>query len=259
MLAVSSAAAVAVMLALWLLGIRHRNFSYVDMGWSANFVLLALILGGMSGGDTLRRLLLCGMFAVWGARLTAHLAGRIVGKSEEGRYVELRRRWGGSGNLNLKFLVFFQFQAALNVLLVLPMLLAVSNPASRLSVWEIAGALVWAIGLAGETIADAQLRRFKLDPRNRGRVCDTGLWGWSRHPNYFFEWIVWVGYALFALASPYGWICLALPALMLHFLLNVTGVKPTEEQALRSKGDAYRQYQRRVSAFVPLPPRERSL
>jgi steroid 5-alpha reductase family enzyme len=251
-----TAAVVLVMLLLWLLGLKQLNFSYVDLGWSANFVLLAVINGVLGEGDGLRRALICGMYALWGARLALHLASRIIGEPEEGRYVQLRADWGVTGNVNLKFLGFFQFQALLNIVLGLPMLLAVSNATPALHWLEMLGLLVWVIGLVGESIADAQLKTFKRNATNKGRVCNVGLWGWSRHPNYFFEWTIWIGYALFALASPYGWLCLALPVLMLHFLLNVTGVKATEEQAVRSKGEAYLEYQRTVSAFVPLPPKQ---
>jgi steroid 5-alpha reductase family enzyme len=253
LLLVGTIAVVFVMLLLWLLSLKQYNFSYVDIGWSANFVLLALIYGVLGEGEPLRKILICGMFMLWGTRLALHLAMRIMGEPEEGRYVQLRAEWGAKGNVNARFLGFFQLQALLNVVLGLPMLLAVSNANEQLHWLEILGVIVWAIGLIGETVADAQLKTFKRNPTNHGKVCDLGLWGWSRHPNYFFEWTVWIGYTLFALASPYGWLCLALPVLMLHFLLNVTGVKATEEQALRTKGEAYARYQRTVSAFVPLP------
>lgn len=255
LLLIGAAAVVLIMLLLWLLGIQQHNFSYVDIGWSANFVVLALLYGLLGDGDHTRRWLICGMFSLWGTRLALHLATRIIGEPEEGRYVQLRAEWGAAGNVNLKFLGFFQLQALLNIVLVLPLLLAVLNPVPVISAWEIAGVLVWLMGLGGESLADAQLKWFKGNPANKGKVCNVGLWGWSRHPNYFFEWTIWIGYALFALGSPYGWWCLALPVLMLHFLLNVTGVKATEAQAVRSKGDAYREYQRTVSAFIPLPPK----
>jgi len=248
-----AAAVVVIMLLLWRLGIRDHNFSYVDIGWSANFVVLALLYGVLGEGDVTRRILICGMYALWGTRLALHLATRIIGEPEEGRYVQLRAEWGATGFLNLKSMGFFQLQALLNLVLSVPMLLAVMNPVTQLHGLEIAGACIWMLGLLGESVADRQLAAFRKNPANKGKVCNMGLWGWSRHPNYFFEWTIWIGYALFALASPYGWLCLALPVLMLHFLLNVTGVKATEEQALRSKGEAYRHYQRSVSAFIPLP------
>ena len=253
LLIIGTAAVIVVMALLWGLGVRQHNFSYVDLGWSANFILLAVVYGWLGDGDPIRRALFCGMYAVWALRLTLHLATRILGEPEEGRYVQLRAEWGVSGYLNLKFFGFFQFQALLNILLGLPLLLAVTNTDPSLRGLEIAGWVIWAISLLGESVADVQLKKFKQDPNNRGKVCDIGLWGWSRHPNYFFEWMIWISYAVFALASPWGWLCLGLPVLMLHFLINVTGIKATEEQALRSKGEAYRQYQREVSAFIPLP------
>jgi len=256
LLGLGASCCVLIMLGLWLLGIVKRNFSYVDIGWSANFAVLALLYGLLGSGDPQRRMLICLMYSVWSLRLAWHLARRILGEPEEGRYVKLRQDWGVSGNLNLKFLGFFQFQALLDVALSLPMLLAVMNPAAGLHVLEILGVGVWTIALLGEAVADAQLARFKRDPASKGQVCRVGLWGVSRHPNYFFEWLIWIAYALFAFNSPHGWIALAMPVLMLHFLINVTGVKATEEQALSSKGQAYRQYQLSVSPFIPWFPKK---
>jgi len=247
------------MLALWRYGIRARNFSYVDIGWAANFALLALVYGGLGRGAGARRALIAAMFAAWGLRLARHLARRIAGAPEEGRYADLRRRWGAAGEaaLNARMLRFFLLQGGLDLLLSLPLLVACQNPAAAIRPLEWAGLVLWSVGLAGESLADRQLARFKADPANHGRVCATGLWRYSRHPNYFFEWTIWVAYATFALGSPpWGYAALAMPALMLYFLLNVTGVRATEAQALRSKGEAYREYQRRTSAFVPLPRRD---
>jgi steroid 5-alpha reductase family enzyme len=143
----------------------------------------------------------------------------------------------------------------LNLVLSAPLLLASRNANPTLHPLEIAGVALRAVGLVGESIADRQLAAFRRDPANKGQVCDVGLWRYSRHPNYFFEWTIWVGYAAFALASPLGALALASPALMLHFLINVTGVRATEAQALRSKGEKYRRYQERTSMFVPLPPK----
>jgi steroid 5-alpha reductase family enzyme len=119
----------------------------------------------------------------------------------------------------------------------------------------VAGIALFIVALSGESAADAQLAAFKRDPANHGGVCDAGLWRYSRHPNYFFEWLIWIAYALFALPAPHGWIALAMPVLMLHFLINVTGLKATEEQALRSKGERYRLYQARTSGFIPWLPK----
>jgi len=246
---------VLIMLGLWWLGIRNHNFSYVDIGWSGNFAVLAVLYAALAPGHLPRRVLIASMFAAHGLRLGWHLAKRIIGEPEEGRYTQLRKEWGASGNLNLKFLGFFEFQAVLNAFLTLPLLLACFNRAPQLHPLEIAGAALFVAGLLGETVADAQLAAFKRDPANKGAVCDVGLWRYSRHPNYFFEWLIWIAYAVFAVASPHGWIAMAMPVLMLHFLINVTGIKATEEQALRSKGERYRLYQARTSGFVPWFPK----
>jgi steroid 5-alpha reductase family enzyme len=110
---------------------------------------------------------------------------------------------------------------------------------------------LWIISVMGEAIADQQLANFKRDPANKGKVCDTGLWGYSRHPNYFFEWLMWVSYFVFALESPYGYIAIISPAIILYLLLKVTGIPLTEEQSIRSKGEAFKKYQAKVSVFVP--------
>jgi steroid 5-alpha reductase family enzyme len=244
-----------VMFGLWLLGLKKHNFSYVDIGWSANFALLAALYAALAPGDLQRRLVIGAMFAAHGLRLGWHLAQRIIGEPEEGRYVQLRKDWGGSGNLHLKFLGFFEFQAVLNAFLTLPLLIASFNRGPRLHALELAGLALFVIALIGESVADAQLAAFKRIPANHGGVCDVGLWRYSRHPNYFFEWVIWIAYAVFALASPHGWIALAMPVLMLHFLINVTGLKATEEQALRTKGERYRSYQARTSGFIPWIPK----
>jgi steroid 5-alpha reductase family enzyme len=259
LLLVGTLVVLATMLGLWRLGIRNRNFSYVDIGWSVNFAVLAVLYASLAPGYWPRRILIAAMFTAHGLRLGWHLGKRIIGEPEEGRYQQLRKDWGGStGNerlLNLKFLGFFEFQALLNALLTLPMLIACFNDTPGFRAFEMAGFAIFLIALIGESTADAQLAAFRRNPQNKGAVCDDGLWRYSRHPNYFFEWLVWIACAVFALASPRGWIALAMPVLMLHFLINVTGLKATEEQALRSKGERYRLYQARTSAFIPWFPK----
>ena len=114
-----------------------------------------------------------------------------------------------------------------------------------------AAVALWAVAIVGEAAADRQLDRFKRDPANRGRLCDVGLWRYSRHPNYFFEFVIWISYALYAAGSPFGWSGIVSPALILYFLFRVTGIPLTEAQALRSRGEAYRRYQETTSVFVP--------
>jgi len=245
--------ACGVMTLVWGIAVRRDNYSVVDIAWAGNFTSLALLIAGLSTGWAPRRALIAGLFIIWSIRLATHLARRVIGHPEEGRYQALRRRWAPT--IKRRFFEFFQWQALSNVLLALPLFIICTNPVQRLHPLEWMAAGVVLIAVAGETLADAQLAAFKQRHTDPQRVCDAGLWRYSRHPNYFFEWLVWLGYALFALASPWGWLAVGLPVLMLHLLLNVTGVRATEEQALRSKGAAYLDYQRRTSRFIPWPPR----
>jgi steroid 5-alpha reductase family enzyme len=241
---------VAVMMfLLWLLHLRLNNASVVDPGWAAGIAILSVIYATFGPGYALRRWLACGMALVWGIRLAAYLARRLAGQPEEGRYQQLRKEWGG--NLPLKFLFFFEFQALLDVILSLPFLLAALNSSPLMHNLEYVAIAVWIIAQAGEALADVQLAAFKRDPKSRGTVCQRGLWNYSRHPNFFFEWLIWVSWALFALSSPYGWLAIVCPALILYFLFRVTGIPMTEAQALRSRGESYRRYQQTTSAFVP--------
>ena len=135
-----------------------------------------------------------------------------------------------------------------------PVLLASLNP-EPLGVLDILGGVIWFIALTGETIADRQLDRFRKNPDNRGQVCQDGLWRYSRHPNYFFEWLHWWSYVLIAIGAPWGWLTIIGPLAMLFFVTRVTGIPPTEAQALKSRGEAYRRYQQTTNAFFPGPRR----
>jgi len=240
---------------LYLLARRLDNYGIVDVAWALVFAPTAAFYAFAGPGWLPRRLLIAGLAIAWSLRLGAHLWRRVAAHHpvEDGRYVQLRRDW--SGAFAAKMAGFFQLQAVSVVLLSLPFLLPVANATESFHVFEIAGALLWLIAIVGEALADAQLAAFKRDPVNRGRVCDAGLWHYSRHPNYFFEWLIWVAFALIALASPWGWLGLLAPASILYLLLRVTGIPLNEEQSLRSKGDAYRRYQQNTSRFLPWFPR----
>jgi len=243
-----------LMLVLWLLHFPIHNAAIVDAGWAGGLALLALLYAWEGDGWLPRRTLIAGMGFIWGMRLAGYLLVRIIGRPEEGRYVNLRKKW--KTNLGFKFFIFFEFQAVLCVVLSLPFLFPVVNAREGFSRIENAGLILWLAAIAGETIADRQLAVFKSDPASKGKACRRGLWRYSRHPNYFFEWLIWLSFGLVSIASPHGWLGLLPPALILYFLVRVTGIPPTEAQALRSKGDDYREYQRTTSAFVPWPPKK---
>ncbi len=252
--AASLGLAAGVMAGTFLVARRVRNFSIVDVAWSAVFTPLVLIPATLADGYGPRRALIAAMVTLWSLRLAGHLYTRIsaLHPEEEGRYVRLRQEW--AANLHVRFFLFFQAQGLLAALLSVPFLLACADPRAALGPFEILGAALFVAALAGEAVADRQLAAFKADPSSRGRTCRAGLWRYSRHPNYFFEWLIWVAYFLFALPSPWGWVTVYCPLLMLFFLFRVTGIPMTEEQAVRSRGDDYRDYQRTTSAFVPWFP-----
>ncbi|MFP5206287.1 MAG: DUF1295 domain-containing protein [Acidobacteriota bacterium] len=253
---VAGASAVCgVMLLLWLIHFPLRNAAIVDAGWAGGLALLGVLYAVMGTGWAPRRLAIAAMALVWGLRLALYLLfTRVIGHPEEGRYVELRKQW--RTNIPLKFLLFFELQAVLCIVLAAPFLLAAQNPTPAFSALEYSASALWIAAIVGEIAADMQLNAFKSNEGNRGKTCRVGLWQTSRHPNYFFEWLIWVAFCLFAIDSKYGYLALFPPALMLYFLFQVTGIPATEAQALRTRGDDYKRYQQTTSAFVPWFPRK---
>ena len=247
---------------------RVKNYGVVDVVWSLGFAPLVLIYLGLAARfhfdvklnaypewNWPAALTLTALVVMWSLRLGGHLFIRVKAHHphEDVRYAELRREWGRDEAR--KMLGFYLLQGGLQVVLSLPWLLTILDPQHvshfTLGPWATVGAGLWLTGWIGESIADRQLARFRADPTRRGQVCQNGLWNYSRHPNYFFEWLIWIGYAAFSLGAPYGWLGLISPLLMGHFLVNVTGIPMTEALSVKSKGDAYREYQRTTSAFIP--------
>jgi len=206
--------AATVMALLWLWHLRLHNAGIVDGGCAFLVGGLAVLYAVFGGGWAPRRSAIAFMMGSWGARLTVHLVyERVFGRPEEGRYADLRHRHGGDANA--WFFWFFEAHAVAAVCFALPALVAVVNPREDFSPLEFAGAGLWLIAFTGEATADRQLERFKSDPLNHGRVCRTGLWRYSRHPNYVFELLVWVAFATYASASPWGWVTWVCPAAMI--------------------------------------------
>lgn len=239
----------ALMAVLWLRQLRTANATSVDAAWSAGMGILAVTFALLADGDPQRRLLVGTLAALWAARLAWHLiSDRVLGRPEDGRYRAMREQWGHRAPLY--FFMFYQGQAIVATLFSVPILAAMQGGA--LDAWAAAGALVWLIAVLGETTADRQLSRFRAKPENRGRTCREGWWRTSRHPNYFFEWTHWFSYVLIGHAAWPTWIG---PAVMLLFLFRLTGIPFTEQQAIKSRGDDYRAYQRETSVFFPWFPK----
>lgn len=248
----------ALQLVLWVASIPLRNAALVDVGWAASLGLLGVGYAVFGTSAVPRRVLIGTLVGLWSLRLTSHLLfDRVIGEEEEGRYQRLRAYWGARANAG--FLLFFQAQALLAAVLSIPFAYAAFAPRVALGLLDIAACVVFAAAWAGEALADRQLARFRADPTNRGQVCRVGLWGWSRHPNYFFEWLMWCAFALVALPAPSGWIGLLAPLLIFIFVTRLTGIPATEHHMVLTRGDAYRRYQATTNAFVPWPPRSESL
>jgi len=246
---------VVVMTLLWLWQVKTNDASVVDVVWSAGVGLAAVFFAATGPGDDLRRIVLALVGGFWGARLASYLlVNRVIGKHEDGRYQNLRARWGAAAHRN--FFFFFQFQAGLVVAFGLPALAVAANPAQGLLWTDWLGIGVAILSIAGESISDRQLARFRGNPANRGRTCREGFWRYSRHPNYFFEWLHWFAYVLLGLSSPLWFLTLGGPVMMYVFLMKVTGIPHTEAQAIKSRGDDYRQYQATTSMFIPWFPKK---
>jgi steroid 5-alpha reductase family enzyme len=244
-----------LMAAVWWVAMHIRNAGIVDIAWALGFAPLALFYRIFGDGEPVRQNLITLMVIIWSVRLGAHLWKRVMGHhpEEDSRYRELRR--AVAGHEKFFFFWFFQAQALLLSVLSIPILLSNFDPRVQLGFSDVLGCAVWLVAIAGESLADRQLATFKALAANKGKVCSVGLWRYSRHPNYFFEWLIWVAFFLFVFPAPWGWTTLFAPVLMLFFLLRVTGIPYTEQQSLRSRGDAYSEYQRTTSPFFPWFPK----
>ncbi|MBN1855042.1 MAG: DUF1295 domain-containing protein [Pirellulales bacterium] len=245
----------AMMTVLWFVQRRIGNAGIVDPGWAASIGLLGCFYAITSSGYPPRRILVAALIGTWSIRLAVYLVrDRVLGHPEEGRYRTLRAQWGTSAERRL--FVFFQYQALAALFFSMPILVIAHHPGAHGTVWDLVGVLLWCISVGNTILADRQLARFKRRPDSRGKTCREGWWRYSRHPNYFFEWLHWWSYPALGVGAPYWWLTLLAPLVMLYFLLKVTGIPPTEAQALASRGEDYRQYQRTTSAFVPWFPKK---
>ena len=243
----------------WWFQLRWRNAGWVDVFWTfaTGVAAIAGALWPLPEQDTYlpRQIVVALLAAVWSIRLGTHLRHRVLTRPEDVRYAGFRRDWGERFQSRLFW--FLQIQAAAAWPLAISVGIAARNPKPGVTVFDCLALVVIAIAILGEATADRQLARFVHDPRNAGGVCGEGLWAWSRHPNYFFEFVGWCAWPLFALDLTWSWFWLSLPApvLMYWLLVHVSGIPPLEQAMLASRGDAWRAYQSRTSAFFPLPPR----
>jgi steroid 5-alpha reductase family enzyme len=248
-----------LMAGAWLVQQRTGNSGWVDTIWTFSLGLVgaASALWPIEGAaPNARQWLIAVLVTAWSLRLGLHIARRSAGITDDPRYAAFAREWGADSPR--KMFVFLQNQALGSIPLAFAIFVAARFPAATLRTQDYLGALILLAGITGEAVADAQLKGFRGRAANKGRVCDVGLWRWSRHPNYFFEWFGWLAYPVIAVspAYPFGWAALLAPLFMYWILVHVTGIPPLEQQMLRSRGERYRDYQARTSMFFPLPPHQ---
>lgn len=241
------------MTALFLLAWAVEDNSIVDIAWGPGFVLIAWLSMLWGSGALTRPLLATGMVTIWGSRLAAHIYFRNRGEGEDRRYAAWRRQWGRWFRLR-SFFQIFMLQGLLMLVIAWEVVLINTRSGSGLGWLDGIGALVWLTGFCFQVVGDAQLTRFKRDPSNQGDVLDTGLWRYTRHPNYFGEAVMWWGIFLVALNVSGGWMGVVSPLVITGLLLRVSGV-PMLERDMAERRPGYREYVSRTSSFFPLPPK----
>lgn len=242
---------------LWIIQVIRKDAGVVDIGWTAGVGLMAVYVAYMGEGWLPRRVLLGAMGGIWATRLVLYiLKDRIICEQEDSRYQRLRAHWGEKANA--WFFIFFTSQSLLVVLFALPFIAGASKTEEYIILSDIGAASIWIMAMGGEWLADLQLARFRNNPQNKGKVCRVGLWNWSRHPNYFFEWVHWFAYVLIGFKAPGFALTIIGPIAMYIFLMKLTGIPHVERESLAKRGDAYREYQETTSILIPWPKKKKA-
>lgn len=243
-----------VMALLWAVQRGTRNAAIGDVGWCVGLIVVVLGYATQAPSGIQRIFLTVMLVTLYAGRLGLYiLFNRVKGKPEDARYRRLREEWGDTEPSRM--FAYFQLQALAVAAFSLPFLVLLWHPRPPTAVVELVGLLIWGVAVVGEATADQQLAQFRAAPRNQGRVCREGLWNYSRHPNYFFEWLHWCSYVVMTWGAP-GWVLTWIgPIVMGIALLKVTGIPRAEEQALLNRGEEYKAYQATTNAFFPWFPR----
>ena len=244
-----------VMASLWVLQLRVHNASIADVGWCIGLIAVVGWYAIWATGEVERKILGAMLVVLYAGRLGWYiLFNRVIGKTEDARYRRLREQWGASERIRM--FAYFQLQALAVAAFSLPFLVLIQSPRPPFALIELVGLLIWIVAVSGEAMADRQLARFRSKSWNCNRVCRDGLWWYSRHPNYFFEWLHWWAYVVMGVSTP-GWVLTWIgPIGMGWALLKVTGIPWVERQAFASRGEDYRVYQQTTNAFFPWFPRD---
>ena len=249
---VLAAVSVVAMLLAWNWQKRNANAGVVDVVWTYGMMLAGPWYALSGTAPLYLKLSLSILTCIWYWRLGQHLQHRVFGEAEDGRYYAMRRAMKERADLG--FLLFFILQAGFIWILSLPFWAVAQTTTPQLP-FIIAALLLAALALYGETTADRQLAEFRSKPENKGLTCREGWWRYSRHPNYFFEWLHWFAYPLMGWGGEYQYWLLLAPVIMFCFLYWLTGIPFTEQQSLRSRGEDYRLYQSTTSKFFPWWPK----
>lgn len=242
---------------LWIIQVIRNDAGVVDIGWTAGVGAMAIYAACVGEGWLPRRMLVGAMGGIWSLRLVLYiLKDRILVEKEDSRYQRLRAHWGKKAHG--WFFIFFTSQSVLVVLFALPFLAGVSNTNPKGNLVDLLALGVWLLAMGGEWLADLQLARFRNKASNAGKVCQDGLWNYSRHPNYFFECLHWVAYVLVGIGSPLFLLTLVGPVAMYIFLMRLTGIPHVERESLAKRGEAYRIYQETTSILIPWPKKRKT-
>lgn len=257
--AIASAGLMIVMAAAWAIHRATHNAGWIDAFWTfgVGACACAAALYPIAASTNARQLVVAALGALWSLRLGIHIMARNLKRPDDPRYAKKALDWGVDADR--KFFWFLQQQAWCGAVLILSITVAAQRPGANLSAQDAFGALILLGAILGEAVADAQLRRFATQVRSAPGICDIGLWSLSRHPNYFFEWLVWMAFPVIAIDAsggyPYGWLALSGTALMYWLLVYVSGIPPLEEQMIASRGRLYEDYRTRTNAFFPWRPK----
>lgn len=248
----------AMMAASWVVQDRTGHAGWIDVFWTfgVGLVGVAAAMTPLSFAPPHRNFLVAVLAFIWSARLGVHIVRRNLRTADDPRYAQIRAGYGAYARRGMFWLT--QKQAIVSIPLVLAIYLAAHNPDMQMRGQDALGLIIMLVSVAGETVADMHLRAFQRDPNNEGRICNVGLWRWSRHPNYFFEWLGWLAYPVIAIELfgkyEWAWLSLLAPVVMFVLLRFVSGVPPLEEHMRKTRGATWDTYAARTSAFFPLPP-----
>ena len=259
LVAINLGVALAAVVTLWLISIPLRDASIIDMFFAVVIVAITAVSFLLGDGWHERKLLVATLVGLWALRITVYLIRRNWGHGEDPRYTKLRS-WVDSDRafIWMSLRKVFLLQGVVLWMASLPVQFAMAWPQPAHLGWTAwVGTAIWLVGFVFETVADQQLTRFRADPANKGQVLDTGLWKYSRHPNYFGELCVWWGLFVIACAHPYGVLTIIGPLVYTYLVINITGQKTLDKKLSREKPH-YRQYMETTSGIIPLPPKKRT-